>query len=69
MPSCRRHCCRIRRLGCKCSMTCSTAPTVAKSLRHLEALGVVKEVTGRRRGREFAYTAHLNLLAQGTELL
>ena len=51
------------------SMTCSTAPTVAKSLRHLEALGVVKEVTGRRRGREFAYTAYLNLLAQGSEPL
>ena len=46
-----------------------SAPTVAKSLRHLEALGVIKEVTGRRRGWEFAYTAYLNLLAHGTEPL
>ena len=46
-----------------------SAPTIAKSLRHLEALGVVKEVTGRRRGRVFAYDAYLNRLAQGTEPL
>ena len=43
--------------------------SVAKSQRHLQVLGVVKEVTGRRRGREFAYTAYLSLLAQGTEPL
>ena len=46
-----------------------STPTVAKSLRHLEALGVVKEITGRRRGRMFSYDAYLNVLAQGTEAL
>ena len=46
-----------------------SAPTVAKSLKHLEALGVVREVTGRRRNRMFAYDQHLNILAQGTEPL
>lgn len=46
-----------------------SAPTVANSLRHLESLGVVKETTGRRRGRVFVYDAYLNVLAQGTEPL
>ena len=46
-----------------------SAPTVAKSLRHLEALGVVKEITGRRRSRTFAYDAYLQLLAQDTDPL
>ena len=46
-----------------------SAPTVSKSLRHLEALGIVEEVTGRRRGRAFAYRDYLNLLEQGTEPL
>ena len=46
-----------------------STPTVAKSLRHLEALGVVKEITGRHRGRMFSYDAYLNVLAQGTEAL
>ena len=46
-----------------------SAPTIANSLRHLESLGVVKETTGRRRGRVFVYDAYLNMLAQGTEPL
>ena len=46
-----------------------SAPTVSKSLRHLEALGIVEETTGRRRGRAFAYRAYLKLLEQGTEPL
>ena len=46
-----------------------STPTVAKSLRHLESLGVVKETTGRRRGRVFVYDAYLKVLAQGTEPL
>lgn len=46
-----------------------SAPTIANSLRHLESLGVVKETTGRRRGRVFVYDAYLNVLAQGTEPL
>ncbi len=46
-----------------------SAPTISKSLRHLEALGIVEEVTGRRRGRAFAYRDYLKLLEQGTEPL
>jgi len=42
-------------------------PTVAKSLDSLQTHGIVKEVTGRRRGRLYAYTRYLELMNQGTE--
>lgn len=44
-------------------------PTVAKSLEHLRALGIVNETTGRTWGRLFGYTAYLDLLNAGTEPL
>lgn len=44
-----------------------TAPTVNAALADLARLGVVQEVTGRRRGRVFAYRAYLAILAEGTD--
>ena len=44
-------------------------PTVAKSIQHLEELGVVRETTGRQRGRRFVYSEYLNILNRGTEPL
>ncbi len=46
-----------------------TAPTVNAALEALRARGIVAEVTGRRRGRVFAYTDYLAILAEGTEPL
>jgi Fic family protein len=43
-----------------------SAPTVNAALADLERLGVLKEVTGRRRGRIFAYRAYLDILGEGT---
>ena len=43
-----------------------TAPTVNASLADLERLGIVNEVTGRRRGRVFSYRAYLDILNEGT---
>ena len=43
-----------------------SAPTVNAALSDLERLGVVEEVTGRRRGRVFAYRAYLDILSEGT---
>jgi Fic family protein len=43
-----------------------TAPTVNAALADLERLGVVGEITGRRRGRVFSYGAYLNILNEGT---
>ena len=42
-------------------------PTVAAVLRILEDLGIVQEVTGRRRGRIYAYERWLAFLRKGTE--
>jgi len=44
-----------------------THPTVMKAIANLEKLGIVREVSGRRRGRLFAYTRYMNILNQGTE--
>jgi len=43
-----------------------TPPTINAALADLERLGVVKEVTGRRRGRVFAYQPYLDILNEGT---
>ncbi len=44
-----------------------SAPTVAAVLRLLEELGVVREITGRRRGRMYGYVRYLAVLREGTE--
>ena len=42
-------------------------PTVTVALDHLVRLGVVKEVTGKRRARVFGYSRYLKILSEGTE--
>jgi Fic family protein len=42
-------------------------PTVTRAIAALEKLGIVRETTGRRRGRVFSYDASLKILAEGTE--
>lgn len=44
-------------------------PTVSRAVSQLSRLGVLKEVTGRSRGRVFAYKAYLAILDEGTEPL
>ena len=43
-----------------------SAPTIRKSVEHLETLGIVRETSGRRRGRTYAYSAYLDILSDGT---
>ena len=45
-----------------------SAPTVAAAMRELERIGITREVTGRRRGRLFAYQRSLAIMSEGTEL-
>jgi Fic family protein len=51
------------------SRTGLTAPTINAALADLERLGIVEEVTGRRRGRVFAYRRYLSILNEGTDPL
>jgi Fic family protein len=46
-----------------------SVPTTTKSVQHLEELGIVREVTGKQRGRAFAYSGYLEILSRGTEPL
>ena len=45
-----------------------SGPTVAATLRNLEEIGMVVEVTGRGRDRIFAYRDYIAILNEGTEL-
>lgn len=44
-----------------------SVPAVHKQLRLIEQLGIVREVTGRRRNRVYAYAEYLRILGEGTE--
>ncbi|RUV66543.1 MULTISPECIES: Fic family protein [unclassified Mesorhizobium] len=46
-----------------------TTPTVNAALGELQRLGIVEEITGRRRGRVFSYRRYLGILSEGTEPL
>lgn len=46
-----------------------SAPTIASAIRHLEALGIVSEITGKQRHRMFVYNAYIDILNRGTEPL
>ena len=46
-----------------------TIPTVTSALNHLVRLGIVKEVSRKRRDRLFAYSRYVNMVSEGTEPL
>ena len=45
-----------------------TPATVYKALVHLEQLGIVKELTARKRNRLFSYAGYIEIMSRGTEL-
>ena len=51
-----------------CAQSGLTTPTVTAAIAGLTKLGIVREITGRRRNRLFSYEAYLKLLQEGTEL-
>lgn len=44
-------------------------PTAAAAVDHLSRLGILREISGKRRNRLFAYGAYLDILNEGTEPL
>jgi Fic family protein len=42
-------------------------PTVAMALARMSELGIVREISGRKWGRLYAYTKYLDILSEGTE--
>jgi Fic family protein len=49
--------------------TSTSYPTAARAVNALEKLGIVREITGRKRERVFAYGRYLEILSEGTEPL
>src|SRR5207245_10411118 len=43
-----------------------TKPTVAAAMRHLQSLGIVRELTGRKRNKLYVYQHYLRILDEGT---
>ena len=46
-----------------------SAPTARASVNHLISLGIIEEVTGKQRDKEYVYKQYLNLLELGAEPL
>ncbi|MGH7713350.1 MAG: Fic family protein [Gemmatimonadaceae bacterium] len=46
-----------------------TQPSVKNAVDSLAGLGIVREITGKRRGRIYSYEQYLRILAEGTALL
>ena len=42
-----------------------SVPTVTTSLKHLGKLGIVRELTGRKRGRLYSYDRYMSILSEG----
>ena len=51
-----------------CKALALTHPAVSKSLRRMEEMGIVREMTGRQRNRLYVYDAYLRALSEGTEI-
>jgi len=50
-----------------CESTGLSFPTASKGMQQLEALDIVREITGQQRNRVFAYQQYLDILNEGTE--
>ena len=57
----------IRSLSQVCDHSGLTPPTASSAMKSLVELGIAREITGRRRGRLFAYDGYLSILNEGTE--
>ena len=44
-------------------------PAINRVLAALEGIGVVREITGRKRNRVFSYEGYVRILSEGTEPL
>lgn len=44
-------------------------PTATKAMQRLQTLGIVRETTGDKYGRLYAYDAYLSIVSAGTEPL
>ena len=46
-----------------------TEPTIRKAFKLLESIGIIREATGKKRGRQYVYEKYVSILSEGTEPL
>jgi Fic family protein len=46
-----------------------SVPTITASIEHLQRLDIVKEISGKLKGRQYVYTRYIDILTLGTEPL
>ncbi len=56
-------------IGSLVDRTAAAYPTVARAVEALESMGIVREVTGRKRERVFGYSRYLDILNEGADPL
>ena len=59
----------ILSIGATAEKTAISFPTVSSAVEHMRRLGLLREITGKRRKRLFVYNAYLAILSEGTEAL
>jgi Fic family protein len=59
----------IANIGAAAKALKLSIPTVTGAFTHLVRLGVVEEITGKRRDRFFTYSRYFNIVSEGTEPL
>jgi Fic family protein len=59
----------IANIGATAKALKLSIPTVTVALNHLVRIGIVEEVTGKRRDRLFTYSRYFNIVSEGTEPL
>ncbi|PQA87161.1 Fic family protein [Hyphococcus luteus] len=59
----------ILAIGAAAELAEASFPATANALSHLEKLGLIEEVSGKQRGRVYAYARYLDILSEGTEPL
>ena len=57
----------VRSVAQVCEHTGLTHPTASSAMQSLVELRIAREITGRSRGRLFAYDGYLSILNEGTE--
>jgi len=59
----------ILSIGATAKKTGISFPTVSSAVEHMRRLGLLREITGKRRKRLFVYDPYLAILSEGTEAL
>ena len=58
----------LRSISDVCESTGLSFPTASSAMRILQKMGIVREITGKKRGKLYMHDKYLKLLSEGTEM-